>query len=183
MIKGNVLRTQDKKLLELLDKSGASLHRLLTRLTLNEHTAEDLMQELFIKLGNSGHFENITDLDAYAYRMASNLAFDWRRRNRQAIVNIEKTSEPASQEVSPLDSSIRTEELEEILNAVCELDGASRDAFVMRHIEQQSYEAIAEVLGQNEHQVRALCHKGLQRLRQLLQVEDSGIVKEEMTDE
>jgi RNA polymerase sigma factor (sigma-70 family) len=165
------LNTQDEKLLELLDKSGASLHRLLTRLTLNEQTAEDLMQELFIKLGSYGHIENITDLDAYAYRAAVNLAFDWRRRNKQTIVSIEQISEPASQEASPLDKTIRTEELEEILNAVGQLDGASRDAFVMRHIQQQPYDTIAKVLGQTEHQVRALCHKGLQRLRQLLQVQ------------
>jgi RNA polymerase sigma-70 factor (ECF subfamily) len=164
------LRTQDKKLLELLDKSGASLHRLLTRLTLNEQTAEDLMQELFIKIGSLGHIENITDLDAYAHRAAVNLAFDWRRRNRQNTVSIERISEPASQEASPLDSTIRAEELEEILNAVGQLDGTSRDAFVMRHIQQQSYDTIAKILGQTEHQVRALCHKGLQRLRQLLKV-------------
>jgi RNA polymerase sigma factor (sigma-70 family) len=166
------LGTQDKKLLELLDKSGATLLRLLTRLTLNEHIAEDLMQELFIKLGSSGYFENITDLDAYAYRAAVNLAFDWRRKNRQTIMSIEQISEPASEEISPLDSTIRTEELEEILNAVGQLEGASRDAFVMRHIEQQPYETIAKILGQTEHQVRALCHKGINRLRQLLQVED-----------
>jgi RNA polymerase sigma-70 factor, ECF subfamily len=171
------LRTQDKKLLELLGKSGTSLHRLLTRLTLNEQTAEDLMQELFVKLRNSGHIEKIRDLDAYVHRMASNLAFDWRRRNRQAIVNIKQIAEPVSQEVSPLDRTIRNEELEEILDAVGQLDGASRDAFVMRHIEQQSYEAIAKVFGQTEHQVRALCNKGLQRLRQLLQVEDDQVGK------
>jgi RNA polymerase sigma factor (sigma-70 family) len=166
------LRTQDKKLLELLDKSGAGLHRLLTRLTLNEHTAEDLMQDLFLKLGNLGHIENITDLDAYAYRMASNLAFDWRRRNRQTIVNIERVTEPASRETSPPDSVIRDEELEEILNAVGQLEGASREAFVMRHIHQQPYDTIAKALGQTEHQARALCHKGLQGLRRLLQVAD-----------
>ena len=166
------MRTQDKKLLELLDKSGASLHRLLTQLTLNEQTAEDLMQELFIKLGCSGHIENITDLDAYAYRSAVNLAFDWRRRNKRNTMSIEQVSEPASREVSPLDNTIQNEELEEILNAVGQLEGISREAFVMRHIEQQPYEAIAKVLGQDEHQARALCHKGLQRLRQILHVED-----------
>jgi RNA polymerase sigma factor (sigma-70 family) len=166
------LRTQDKKLLELLDKSGAGLHRLLTRLTLNEHTAEDLLQELFIKLGSSRHIENITDLDAYAFRMASNLAFDWRRRNKQPNVSIERVSEPASQETSPPDCAIQSEDLEEILNAVGQLEGSSREVFVMRYIEQQSYETIAKVLGQTEHQARALCHKGLQGLRRLLQVAD-----------
>jgi RNA polymerase sigma-70 factor (ECF subfamily) len=135
------------------------------------------MQELFLKLGSSGHIENIMDLDAYAYRSAVNLAFDWRRRNTQNTVSIEQISEPTSQEASPLDSTIQTEELEEILNAVGQMDGTSRDAFVMRHIQQQSYDTIAKVLGQTEHQARALCHKGLQRLRQLLRVQDDQVGK------
>jgi RNA polymerase sigma-70 factor (ECF subfamily) len=117
------------------------------------------------------------DLDAYAYRSAVNLAFDWRRRNTQNTVSIEQISEPTSQEASPLDSTIQTEELEEILNAVGQMDGTSRDAFVMRHIQQQSYDTIAKVLGQTEHQARALCHKGLQRLRQLLRVQDDQVGK------
>lgn len=175
------MRTQDKKLLELLDKSGASLHRLLTRLTLSEENAEDLMQELFLKLGNYDRVEEIADLDAYAHRTAVNLAFDWRRRNRKTIVNIEYISEPASQETPPLDRTIQAEELEETLKAVGQLDGTSREAFVMRYIQQQSYDYMARVFGQTEHQKRALCHKGLQRLRELLQV-PNGRVEEKEAD-
>jgi len=40
------LRDRQKELLELLDKSGASLYTLLTRLTLREDIAEELMQEI-----------------------------------------------------------------------------------------------------------------------------------------
>ncbi len=47
------MRDRQKELLELLDKSGANLYALLTRLTLREDIAEELMQELFIKLINS----------------------------------------------------------------------------------------------------------------------------------
>jgi len=51
------LRDRQKELLELLDKSGANLYALLTRLTLREDIAEELMQELFIKLINSRSFD------------------------------------------------------------------------------------------------------------------------------
>jgi len=40
------LKNRQKELFELLDKSGASLFALLTRLTLREDIAEELMQEL-----------------------------------------------------------------------------------------------------------------------------------------
>jgi len=51
------LRDRQKELLELLDKSGANLYALLTRLTLREDVAEELMQELFIKLNNTSRFD------------------------------------------------------------------------------------------------------------------------------
>ena len=47
------MKSRHKELLELLDTSGAELFALLTRLTLREDVAEELMQELFIKLSRS----------------------------------------------------------------------------------------------------------------------------------
>ncbi|MHC4757147.1 MAG: RNA polymerase sigma factor [Planctomycetota bacterium] len=69
----------NKKILELLDESGPSLYALLTKLTLNQDAAEELMQELFIKLNNSKVFQKANNSDAYAHRAAINLALDWRR--------------------------------------------------------------------------------------------------------
>jgi len=77
------LRSRQKELLELLDKSGADLYALLTRLTLREDVAEELMQELFIKLNNSRGIGKIANWNAYAHRAAINLAFDWRRSHKQ----------------------------------------------------------------------------------------------------
>ena len=68
------------ELLELLDRSGAGLHALLARLTLREDVAEELMQELFIKLHGAKDQGGIECWYAYARRTAINLAFDWRRR-------------------------------------------------------------------------------------------------------
>jgi hypothetical protein len=51
------LDEQLERLLEFLESSGPGLHALLTRLTLREDAAEDLMQELFIRLSKSKAFE------------------------------------------------------------------------------------------------------------------------------
>jgi DNA-directed RNA polymerase specialized sigma24 family protein len=47
----------------------------------------------------------------------------------------------------------------------------------MRYIQQQSYDDIAEQMGKSPHQVRALCHKAISRLRDLL-----GINRKEIYD-
>jgi DNA-directed RNA polymerase specialized sigma24 family protein len=74
------LSDRQTELLDLLDKFGAGLHALLTRLTLREDVAEELLQDLFIKLQGAKDQGRIDCWYAYARRTAINLAFDWRRQ-------------------------------------------------------------------------------------------------------
>lgn len=171
-----------KQLLELLDRSGAKLHTLLTRLTLREDAAEELMQELFVRLSDVTMSKKISNWDAYAYRIAVNLAFDWRRRNKQAFVPIEEVSEPVSKDCSPLDVLIRNEAVQEILGAIGQFNGAAREAFVMRYIQQESYESIAEQLDKTPHQVRALCSKVMNDLRDMVGQNRTPTGRKEMHD-
>ena len=168
-----------KQLLELLDRSGAKLHALLTRLTLHEDVAEELMQELFIKLSDVATTKKISNLDSYAYRTAVNLAFDWRRSNksRQIGVPLDEVAEPVSSDFPTLDTLIQNEVIQKILTAVGCLNGAAREAFVMRYIQQESYEFIAGQLDKTPHQIRALCSRVTNYLRDTL-----SSVGEEMCD-
>ena len=77
------MKDRPLNLLELLDRAGPSLHVLLTRLTLRQDVAEELMQELFIRLHNSRSFIRTAKPSAYAFRTAVNLAMDWRRRKKK----------------------------------------------------------------------------------------------------
>jgi RNA polymerase sigma-70 factor (ECF subfamily) len=162
------LENRQKELLELLDRSGASLYALLTKLTLREDVAEELMQELFIKLTKTSRFNRIKSWNAYAHRAAINLAFDWRRRQKRAPVPLEDVCEPVSNQDSALSELVHREELQETLSAIGQLNGLSREAFVMRYIQEESYERIAEKLGKTEHHVRAMCSRALNHLRDVL---------------
>jgi len=95
---------------------------------------------------------------------------------------LEVVGEPAAENRSPLAKLIQTENLEEILNAIGQLNGASREAFVMRYIQEQSNDYIAEQLGKTTHQVRALCHKALTRLRDMLGAGESLSFEKEVDD-
>ena len=174
------MQKRHKELLELLDKSGASLFTLLTRLTLREETAEELMQELFIKLSNSKGFEKSTNRDAYVRKAAINLAFDWRRKFRQKLNLSAVVCEPVSNESSPLSKLIRTEELEEMLDTIGRLNKSWRQAIVMRYIQQQSYDDIAEQMEKTPHHVRAICSKALNRLRDLLGTNQQKVTEKEI---
>jgi len=162
------LPDRQKELLELLDKSGANLYALLTRLTLREDVAEELMQELFIKLIKSRSFDKAGNPEAYARRAAINLAFDWRRSRKRNSLRLDQISEPASDDNSPLGKLVQAEELDEILNAIGQMNKVTREAFVMRYVQEESYDYIAEQLGKTAHHVRALCSRALSHLRNML---------------
>jgi len=157
------------ELLELLEASGSKLMALLTRLTLREDIAEELMQDLFLKLSGTRNLTDVNCLYAYARRTAINLAFSWRRREAiRRSQSLDEIPERASDNHAPLSRVIESEEMKQILAAIGRLGGSSREAFVMRHIQQESYEAIAEQLGKTPHQVRALCFRAMRHLRETL---------------
>lgn len=162
------MKNRHEKLLELLEKSGAALYALLTRLTLREDVADELMQELFIKLNNSNDLNEVKNLGAYAHRAAINLAFDWRRSQKRNALGLARLNEPASNEHSPLSKMVQTEELRQVLETIGQLNKTSREVLVMRYIQEQSTEDIAEQLHKTPHQVRALCSKAMSHLRSIL---------------
>lgn len=157
------------ELLELLDRSGASLHALLTRLTLRQDVAEELMQDLFLKLNAARDQGGVDCWDAYARRTAINLAFDWRRREKsRRSCSLDESLELACEAGPPLSRLIESEELEQVLAAIGRLHGPSREAFVLRYIQQESYEDIAKQFGKTPHHVRALCSRAMSALRDLV---------------
>ncbi len=158
----------DNELLELLERSGAELYALLTRLTLREDVAEELMQDLFIKLKNSRGAAEVANLDAYARRAAINLAFDWRRMRKRAALRLGQITEPVAGNTSPLGGLMHSEEMQETLSAMGRLKRSAREVIVMRYIQQESYEDIARQMGKTSHQVRAMCSRGIRRLRDML---------------
>ena len=159
---------RQKKVLQLLDTSGVRLHALLGRLTLSEDVVGDLMQELFIRLSNSSGLHKVNDPFAYAYRAAINLAFEWRKKSKVKFQSLDEDFLPAENNPSPLAEMVKAEELAQVLDVVSRLSGLAREVVVMRYIEQESYEEIAQRLGKKPQHIRSVSAKALARLRKLL---------------
>lgn len=155
-------------LLDILDEDGRQLHLLFARLTLSEDAAEDLMQELFLKLQRSGRFLRANNSRAYVRRAAIHLAFDWRRGQERRLKTEQLETDPAADTASLLDALIQREEVEQILAALDRVPKTSRDCVLLRYLQQAEYDKIGEQIGKTPHQVRALCHKAITRLRKLL---------------
>jgi RNA polymerase sigma factor (sigma-70 family) len=169
-IKEFAVSSDPKLLLDLLEEHGADLLALFTRITLRADVAEDLLQELFLKLRNAGGLARANNCKAYLFRAAMHLAFDWRRA-RQATDPM--PTEVVVREESPLDHLIGVEQFKEVLNALQTLSELNREVLVLRYLQNHEYAKIAEMLGKTEHHVRAICSKALGHLRTALQTESA----------
>jgi len=158
---------RQRKILQLLDTSGVSLHRLLTRLTRREDVVGDLLQELLTRLWSSNGFDKAQDPAAYAHRAAINLAFEW-RRTRKTTCQLSEQNCPAADGPSASEQMIRSEELEQVLDATSKLNDLARNVVVMRYIEQASYEETGRRLGKKPQHVRSACAKAMAQLRDIL---------------
>jgi len=152
-------------LLNILDAHGAELHALLTRLTLRAEAAEDLLQDLFLKLRDSAGLAKARNPKAYVFQSAIHLAFDWRRAHKRTEP---LHTEPVFAGESTLDHLIGVEEFEQVLGAMEHLSELARQVVVLRYLQHQEYAEIADELDKTEHQVRALCHKALGQLQAIL---------------
>lgn len=168
---GDSLENRQEKVLGVLDRHGASLHKLLARLTLCEHATGDLMQELFICLAGSRGFDKANHPYAFAWRTAANLAFEWRRR-RGRLSDREEARLPEKSPATPLEELIHAERLERVLQATSKLNELGRNVVVMRFIEQEPYDEIARRLGKNPDYVRVVCSKSVRKLRGILDRQD-----------
>lgn len=172
------MKNRQQKAMELLDISGARLHALLARLTLCEDVVGDLMQELFIRLCRSRGFDKAKNPFAYAYRVATNLAFECRRSSRLKFQSLDGGCLSVGNSRSSLDVMIQAEELQRVLDATSRLSSLARDVVVMHYIEQKPYEEIGRLLGKKPQYLRSLSAKALARLREwLVDEEESSITK------
>lgn len=165
---------RQQSVLQLLEEHGQSLYGHVARLTRREDVTRDLMQDLFVKLQTVEDFDQIQDLYAYAWKMATNLAFDWHRRQRIVKRSRDSVASREADGAHPLDQMIQSEQIQRLLGATAQLNDLARQVIVMRFVEQASYEEIALRLNKKSGYLRSLCSKSLARLRDLLSEQEAA---------
>jgi RNA polymerase sigma factor (sigma-70 family) len=148
---------------KVLEEQGHAVHSLLLRLTLRRDVAEELFQEVCVRMGAKLGVENP---GAYVRRVAINLAMDWRRRRRDLV----EVGEVNAKGRAVAEVAEDAEDVERILDAAEALTALSREAFVLRFVQGESYERVGDVIGKSAHQARGLCHAAVKEIRKRLNV-------------
>ncbi|MFC0599683.1 RNA polymerase sigma factor SigE [Streptomyces palmae] len=156
---------------EIVSMHSARVYRLAYRLTGNQHDAEDLTQEVFVRVFRSLSTYTPGTFEGWLHRITTNLFLDMVRR-RQRIrfdaLGDDAAERLPSREPSPQQHFNDTHFDADIQQALDTLAPEFRAAVVLCDIEGLSYEEIAATLGVKLGTVRSRIHRGRSHLRKAL---------------
>ncbi|MDO5628372.1 MAG: RNA polymerase sigma factor SigE [Mobilicoccus sp.] len=156
---------------EVVRDHSARVYRLAYRLTGNQHDAEDLTHDVFIRVFRSlGSYEPGT-FEGWLHRITTNLFLDRMRRKQR--IRFDALSEEAaarlpSRSRGPEQQYDDTHFDDDVQRALDALSPDFRAAVVLCDIEGLTYEETAAALGVKLGTVRSRIHRGRSLLRESL---------------
>jgi RNA polymerase sigma-70 factor (ECF subfamily) len=168
------LKRQDSALLDrLIVQYQHRLLRYLLYLTSNRETAEDLFQEVWMRvLVRGSQYNGDARFDTWLFTIARNLVIDMRRK--RTMVSLEEMCagadddrpvEFASADPTPLDHYQNLEDRERIARAMLKLDPLHREVLVLRFHEELSLDEISRVTSAPLSTVKSRLYRGLASLK------------------
>jgi RNA polymerase sigma-70 factor (ECF subfamily) len=150
---------------------SARVYRLAYRLTGNQHDAEDLTQEVFVRVFKSLANYTPGTFEGWLHRITTNLFLDGARRRQR--IRFEGLSDDIAQRLpgtamSPAQAWDDSHLDGDIQAALQALPPDYRAAVVLCDIEGFSYEEIAATMGVKLGTVRSRIHRGRAQLRSAL---------------
>ncbi|MGE5134787.1 MAG: RNA polymerase sigma factor SigE [Gemmatimonadota bacterium] len=156
---------------EVVREHSARVYRLAYRLTGNTHDAEDLTQEVFVRVFRALPTYTPGTFEGWLHRITTNLFLDQARR-RQRIrfegLGDEAAGQLSCDEPTPPQAFDARHLDTDITAALRALPPEYRAAVVLCDIEGLSYEEIAGTLGVKLGTVRSRIHRGRAHLRAAL---------------
>ena len=158
----------------LLEKHRSPVVHFLYRMVQNHAVAEELAQEVFLRVYRSrSTYEPTAKFTTWLFRIATHLALNSLRDNKnerlQEHLDDDSNEMPARQVFDTRPSveqwMVYEAKLDEIRRAVGGLPGKQRAAVLMHKYEEMEYSQIARVLSCSESAVKSLLFRAYETLR------------------
>ncbi len=169
---------QDLSWESIVEQHSARVYRLAYHLTGNQHDAEDLTQDVFIRVFNSLSQYKPGTFEGWLHRITTNLFLDRMRRKKRIRFDFmadDDSAVPTSDSFDRHERSGQPEDAydmshlgDDIVQALAELPPEYRAAVVLSDIEGLSYEEIAATLGIKMGTVRSRLSRARAKLRESL---------------
>jgi RNA polymerase sigma-70 factor (ECF subfamily) len=167
----------------LVQRHKARLYSYLMRMLRDPHEAEDVTQEAFVRAYvHAAKYRNIAKFSTWLYTIATNLVRNRVRKHKTAPSFLSLAMGRGGEdgdEREPLelpdpgdlpDRAVEKSEMQALIaQGIERIPARYREAFVLREIQQFSYEEIAAVTGLKLGTVRSRINRGRSHFRDLMQ--------------
>lgn len=144
------LKSGEKLAFEILyDRYRSQITRNLLRLVKCEELAEDILQNLFIKVWDiRASLDEQKSFRSYLFRISENMVMDYYRRSSIDKKIRERLVQSGTDIYSHIEESIFTKEDQEILYAAIEmLPPKRKEVFLLCKLDGKSYKEVSKLLG------------------------------------
>lgn len=156
---------------ELYDRYEMKIYNYIYRRTSDQALSEDLTAQVFLKMLEAIHNERAwhSSFSGWLYRIAHNLVIDhYRTRDRQKQISLDETPNMPDLGASPVRAAEIALDGEALRGAIRRLTDEQAQVISLRFLEGYSFGEIAEIMDKTEGAVKALQHRAVATLRQLL---------------
>ena len=162
------------ELLPLKDK----MFRLALRITLNRAEAEDVTQDILLRVWEQREsLGELRSLEAYVLTAVRNLALDRVAKTDNANVSLDDAQTDAFDSAPRPDEDMEQQEsLKRVREIMSGLPEAQRTALQLREIEGHSYRETADIMNVSEANVKVLIFRARQAVKnQIDKIENYGL--------
>lgn len=170
---------------DLVERHKGRVYRTLYQVVGDPHDAEDLAQDVFVKVFRSlASYRGDAAFTTWLHRLTLNLAFDWlrARKRRPLTVPLEPQKdagelpalEPVSPEEGPEELTLRRERRQNLRNAIAELSPDYREVVLLYHFQHLSYQQIGDRLDLPVRTVETRLYRAKAQLKKRLTVMEGG---------
>lgn len=153
------------------------IFRLALRVTLNRAEAEDIVQDVLIRVWNRrDELGDLESIEAYSLTICRNLALDRAEKKENSNIALEEVPQPLSADALPDQLLIQRERLQMVERLFNTLPPPQRMVMQLRDVEGKSYKEVAEITGQSEEQVKVNLFRARRSIRlQIEKIEAYGL--------
>ena len=149
-------------ILPLKDK----LFRVALRITLDRAEAEDIVQDILIRVWEKrAEWAEIDSIEAYCLTLTRNLAIDRSRKMEAQNVELTPETQERPDALTPEKKMEQDEQIRIVHRLINELPEKQRTILQLRDIEGKSYKEVADVLGITEEQVKVNLFRARQHIK------------------
>ena len=157
------------RLAPLFERHHRPLFEYLARMTGSRTAAEDLVQEVFVRILKYRHtYRGTSRFSTWAFRIARNVRADYfRSRHMREETSLDETTELPTGEIGAAEALELDRQALRLRRALLLMREDQRELIVLVRYRGMKYEAIAELLGVEVGTVKTRIHRAVNELREI----------------